>query len=188
MNNFAKYSVLSLALGAGNIVHAASLEADINGDAIKAKYNLNSDRASMGVSAAVLITDDNGEAFSLDFRSQGRLNKTADTDIRGGFGIRAYHVAPEHTDDSFQALALGGYVDLAIPSIEDVSFGVDFYYAPSITMTDDLDNMHELSLRVNYQLFENAKIFAGTRDLEVTVGDYDYDIDDDIHIGFKLDL
>ena len=189
MNNITKLSTIVLGTSLlANGALASSLEADIHADAIKAKYNFSSDRASMGVSVAALITDDNGEAFSLDIRSQGLLNKTQDANIRGGFGVRGYHVAPEPADDSFQALALGGFVDVAIPSIPDITFGVDLYYAPSIMVTDDLDSLYELNLRVSYQLFENAKVYAGLRDFEASVGDYDFDIDDNLHVGFKLDF
>lgn len=187
MKNFTKLTTFALLCTTASWSNASSLEIDINGDAIKAKYNLNSEMASMGLAVAALVTDDNGEAFSFDVRSQGKLKQSPDASIRGGFGVRAYHISPDG-GDSFQALALGGYADLAFPSLQDVSFGIDLYYAPSITMTDDLDNLHELTLRVNYQLFENAKIFAGARDLEVSVGDYDFDIDDNIHFGFKLDF
>ncbi|VUD53481.1 hypothetical protein TDB9533_01843 [Thalassocella blandensis] len=189
MNKLTQFStiVLGSSLLAGN-AFASSLEADIHADAIKAKYNFNSERASMGLSAAVLITDENGEAYSFDIRSQGLLNKTQDANIRGGFGIRGYHVAPDGDADSFQALSLGGFVDVGIPSIPDVTFGVDLYYAPSILVTDDIDSLYELNLRVSYQLFQNAKVYAGLRDFEVGFEDFDYDIDDNLHVGFKLDF
>ncbi len=159
---------------------ASSLEVDLNSDAIKAKYNLNSEKADIGLAVAALITDDNGDAFSFDIKSQGALNNSSNPNIRGGFGVRAYHVSYE--DDSFQALAIGGFGEYTLSS--DISLSFELYYAPSITMTDDLDSMHEIMFRASYQLFENAKIYTGIRDLEVD----DFDIDDEIHIGFELDL
>lgn len=189
MNKLTQFSTIVLGssfLASGAL--ASSLEADIHADALKAKYNFNSERASMGLAAAVLITDDNGEAYSFDIRSQGLLNKSQDANIRGGFGVRGYHVAPDGDADSFQALGLGGYVDVAIPSIPDITFGIDLNYAPSILVTDDIDSLYELNLRVSYQLFQNAKVYAGLRDFEVGFENYDYDIDDDLHVGFKLEF
>lgn len=176
-------STLSL-LALSGYSTASSLEVDINADAIKAKYNLNSKRADYGISVAALVTDDNGEAFSADIVSQGLLKNNGNSNIRGGFGLRAYHVSPD--GDSFQALALGGFAELGL--MPDLSLGVDFFYAPSITLTDDLDSLHELNFRISYQLFENARIYGGMRDFEVSYENFDFDIDDEIHAGFMLDF
>lgn len=173
----------ALASSTTALTHAASLNVDINNDALRAQYNFSRQDAGLGLSAAAMVTDDNGEIFSFSARTQGQL--TNKRFIRGGFGGRLYHGSPENLD-SFQALAIGGFLDVTIPQFTDVTVGVDLHYAPSIAITDDLDNLKELTFKVSYQLFDNANVYAGLRFLEIEQGDFDYEFDDNAHIGFTL--
>ncbi len=163
---------------------ASSLNVDINNDTLKGEFNVSDQRADVGLSVAALLTDDNGEAYAVTLRTQGTL---ADQEhIRGGFGGRAYHIAPEPYDNSFQSLGIGGYLDVTVPEFTDLTLGVELFYAPSITTTDDVDNVSEFSLRASYQLFENASAYVGLRYLEAEVNNFDIEIDDGAHIGFTL--
>ncbi|WP_158657755.1 YfaZ family outer membrane protein [Agarilytica rhodophyticola] len=173
----------ALASSTSALTHAASLNVDINNDALRGQYNFSREDAGLGLSAAAMVTDDNGEIYSFTVRTQGRLR--SQQFIRGGFGGRLYHGSPEGPD-SFQALGLGGFVDVTVPQLTDITVGVDLYYAPSIAITDDLDNLKELTFKVAYQLFDNANVYAGLRFLEIEQGDFDYEFDDNAHIGFTL--
>ncbi len=162
---------------------AASLDVDINNDTLRGQFNLSDTNAKLGLSGAVMLTDDNGEVLSVTARTQGILaNQKA---IKGGFGGRGYYADPEN-EDSFSSLAIGGFVEVTPPQISDLTVGVDFYYAPSITTTDDLDNLKELSLKVSYQLFENASAYVGLRYLEVEDEGFDFEFEDGAHIGFSI--
>lgn len=178
---------LLLALLATNSLYADSLDADLNNDTIKVKYKLSSENADLGISAAALLTEDNGEVYSVGIRTQGRLNASENANIRGGFGLRGYHADPE-IDDSFQSLALGGYIDVEIAQIPGFIVGAEVYFAPSITTTDGLENFQEISFRVSYQVFENAKVYAGIRDIEVDINGNDFNFDDGGHVGFSLEF
>lgn len=161
----------------------ASFDVDINNDTLRGEYHLSDPQADLGLSGAILLTDDNGEVFAVTAHTQGALaNQEA---IRGGFGGRLYHGSPDQ-GDSFQALGIGGFVEVTIPELQDLIVGLEFIYAPSITITDDLDNLTELNLRVSYQLFENAAAYVGIRHLEVEQDDVDFEITEDAHIGFTI--
>ncbi len=163
---------------------ASSLDVDLNNDALKAQFNASDAKADLGLSGAILLTDDHGEAYSVTLRTQGVL---ADQEhIRGGFGGRAYHIAPAPFDGSFQSLAVGGYLDVTIPEFTDLTLSVELYYAPSITTTDDVDNVSDFGLRASYQLFQNASAYIGLRYLEAEIENFDIEIDDGAHIGFTL--
>ncbi len=162
---------------------ADSVDVDINSDTIKGQYNLGDKTTDLGISASAMLTDDKGEVLALTARTQGKLN--SQQDFRGGFGGRVYHASPDQ-GDSFQSLAIGGYLDMTVPKITELTVGVELYYAPGITSTDDVDNFREMNFRATYQLFENAAIYGGLRYLEVEENDFDYEFDDGAHVGFTL--
>ncbi|MFT5082119.1 MAG: hypothetical protein ACI9Y1_000141 [Lentisphaeria bacterium] len=186
MSPFTKISVFSIAFATLNsisvIANAASLDADLNNDTLKAKYNFSHKKADLGISAGAMLTDDNGEVYSFDLKTQGQLKNTPDANIRGGFGVRAYHASPK-PGDSFQSLGLGGFVELALPNL---TLGAELYYAPSVTTSNDIDAVWDIAFRVSYQLFENAAAYVGLRDFEVDVNDQDFNFDEGPHIGFSL--
>jgi len=179
--NIAICSIFGLAISPGTF--AASLDVDINNDTLRGEYNFSDRNADLGLSAALVLTDDRGEVGALTARTQGQLANQQF--IRGGFGGRAYYASPDG-GDSFQALGIGGYVDVTLPKFTDMTLGAEVYYAPSITITDDLDNLREIAFRASYQLFENATLYAGIRHLEVEVDDFDFEFTEDAHVGFTL--
>ncbi len=162
---------------------SGSFDVDINNDSLRGEYHISDPEADLGLSAALLLTDDNGEVFSVTARTQGMLAKQAN--IRGGFGGRLYHGDPDR-GDSFQALGIGGFAEFTVPEVPDIKIGLEFVFAPSITISDDLDNLTELNFRVSYQLFENATAYVGIRHLEVEQDDIDFEITEDAHLGFSI--
>jgi hypothetical protein len=189
MNTLTKINVFSIAFATLNSVsvtaNAASLDADLSNDTLKAKYNFSHKKADLGISAGAMLTDDNGDVISFDLRTQGQLKSTPDANIRGGFGVRAYSASPK-LGDNFQSLGLGGFVELAMPKLPDLTFGADLYYAPSITSSNDIDAVWDIEFRVSYQLFENAAAYVGLRDFEVDVNGQDFNFDEGPYIGFSL--
>lgn len=162
---------------------AASLDVDLNNDTLVGQYHFSDKYAELGISAGAMLTDDKGELLHLTLRTQGQLaNEQA---LRGGFGVRAYLASPRG-GDNYQALALGGFIEMTVPKVPDLSLSLEVYYAPSITLTDDIDNQREINFRVSYQLFKNAAVYAGVRHLEVEQDDFDYEFDEGPHVGFSL--
>ena len=167
------------------LANAASLDADLNNDTLAARYHLSDANADLDISVGLMLTDDKGEVGTFTVRTQGTLAEQQS--IRGGFGLRGYYASPEGGDD-FQGLGLGGHLSVAVPQAPDFSIGVEVYFVPSVTLTDDIDNMREVLFRANYQLFKNASVYVGLRHLEVEQDEVnvDYEFDDGIHAGFTL--
>lgn len=129
-----------------------------------------------------MLTDDNGEVYAFTARTQGQLADRSP--VKGGFGGRVYHASPD-SGDSIQALGIGGFIGFSVPEIDDFSVEVELYYAPSIMITDNFDNMTDLQFRASYQLFENAAVYAGFRNIEVEIGDFNFEFADGFHLGFS---
>lgn len=162
---------------------AGSLDVDINSDNLVGQYHFSDKNARLGLSGALALTDDKGEVFHFTVRTQGNL--AGEQNIRGGFGGRLYAFEPENSD-GFQSLALGGFLDITVPQHPELSIGTELYYGPSITTTDDVDNVREFMVRVSYQLFQNAAVYLGVRNIEAEQGDFDYEFVEGGHLGFSL--
>ena len=63
---------------------AASLDVDINNDTLRGQYNFSAANAALGVSAALILTDDKGEVGYFTAHTQGRLRNQQF--VKGGFG------------------------------------------------------------------------------------------------------
>ena len=166
-------------------IQALELGADLNDETFKLQIDTNRGTSGLGIYGGLMLTDDRGEVFALGAHSNGRLGNSET--IRGGFGGRIYYGSPDQ-GDSFQALALGGELSVGLAGVPGLSFGADLYYAPGITVTDDIDSFYEFTLRAYYQVFENASLYLGVRDVEADTEGGDYNFDDGLHIGFSLDL
>lgn len=175
------YSLIGVAVSSQAL--AGSLDVDINSDTLVGQYNFSDENARLGLSGALALTDDNGDMINFTARTQGML--AGEPNIRGGFGGRLYFIEPDHTD-GFQSLGIGGFFDVTVPQLPELSIGAELYYAPSITTTDDVDNVREFMVRVSYQLFQNAALYVGIRHIEAEQDNYDFEFVEGGHLGFSL--
>lgn len=184
----AVFAATAILTAATNTAQARSLDVDLNNDVLHARYNINSEKAQVGLAGDVMFTDDSGEAFYFTAQTQGQLANNEN--VNGGFGGRAYYISPDK-GDNLTALALGGYLDFVIPQAPEVTISGELFYAPSMTVSDDWENITHLELKVSYQLFENAAVYAGFRQFEADYDapatlDGDVEFDDGVNFGFTL--
>jgi len=155
-----------LFLGLSFTAQAESLDIDLSSDSIRGQFNVLDRRGDVGFSAAVQLVDDEADVYSLNLRTQGRLE--GNRNVMGGFGGRLFHVAPENDRiESFQALGLGGFVDFRIPELRGVIIGGEFYFAPSVVTTGDYGNFREIAVKLSYRIYQNAVIYLGARYAEM---------------------
>ena len=173
-----------LAAGISTPTQAVTLGADLSPDSINFFADTRNQQTQLNYALQVLLTEDEGDLFAGKIYSYGPLNAVEGMD--GGLGAKIMHVDAD--GGSFQALGLGGFLELAPEALNGVRFGLEVYYSPSITITDDVDSVVDLSLTASYKAFENASVYAGVRDINVDFGPADDDIDSAVFIGFQLEL
>lgn len=176
------FTILSAAILGAN---ANELYLDLSAESAHAQFDATHASNNIHYSAALLFTDDEGELFSAGAMAKGTIGGSPS--LTGGLGARAYIVNADTED--FMALALGGSVKYSIAELEGLSLYAEAFYAPSITVTEDYENFSELTFRLNYAVFENASIYAGTRRVaarhEISgTGE----LDDNIHAGIRIDF
>ena len=179
-----KVSILSALLMTSTALHATEFEFNISNDAVGAKLEASQRENTFNYSARILVSEDDGYLLSGSVFSTGKLQ--AANNIYGGFGVRGYHVDPD--TDSFQAIAVGGFIDILLP-VEGLSVDAEIYLAPSLTINGDYDGFSEIFVRAKYQIFENARVFAGLRDIEADFeGGGELTIIDGLYLGFEIDM
>lgn len=162
--------------------------------------------ALSGASAAAEIYVDSGVIASggADIRFSGLFNE--DDDVMGSLGLvvrgtpagrqpfsfglggQIYLVNLEDADLSVSALALGGSYKYFIPANMPVALGLELFYAPGITTSGDADSFMDFRARAEIDLLPSATIFAGFRSVttELEGTSDDYEIDDNFHVGIRV--
>ena len=166
-----------------NLLASTKLSLAIGGDSLKGVIEASRTENRVNGSAGFMLTEDRGDLFFAGLYNSAKA--AGAENIYGGFGVRVYHLDLDAED--LQALGAGVFGVAGLP-VEGLTVDAELYYSPSLAITDDADGFLDFSLNLNYQLFENSQIFIGLRNVEVQESQRDFTIDDDIYIGFKIDL
>ena len=103
-----------------------------------------------------------------------------------GVGVKTYLGSLDNGDDIL-ALAIGGQVQYTIPGTMPMAIYLKAYYAPEITSFSDTDDLVDYSFGFQIEALPQTIAFVGIRQLEVSDGNSDYELDDDnIHFGVRL--
>lgn len=179
--SFAKSMTLIAAIAFASDSIGNELGIDVNSEAFKVQFDSRYASNDLNFTLSALVTEDNGEVAGVGLYNSGLLDNGI---AFVGLGGKLYHVGSE--SNSFQALGLGGFVEVGLGNIKGLTAGVEAYYAPSITATKDADNFIDITLKVTYELFEGGSIYAGIRQVEAEYNGQDDTFNDDLHIGIQF--
>ena len=176
--------VMTALFGASFCVGACANDVflDANPDTAHARIDATHNSRKLILSGAVVITSDHGNLASVAAFTHSRLSN--DSPVHGGFGAKAFAVDPK--GDSFVALAGGGNLGFDFPNVRGLSLNAELFYAPGVTITSDIDSLVDLTIDVQYALFENGGVYAGMRNLQADTKNGDYKFDDDLHVGIHF--
>lgn len=181
----ATYITFASALCTTPLAFAGNLYFDLSNNVFAAKYAAEQKMNPVNYSGGLMLTEDNGSLYNLGMYTSGKMKNTEN--IYGGLGGRFYYVNAKSFDD-FQALAFGGFINIGLP-FPNFSVDVELYIAPSITTFKVADGFTDLNFKVNYEMFENAKLYIGLRDTEIHFEDSrDYTFADGLYLGMMIDI
>jgi len=177
-----KYLALAAFTLTSTTALANDLYLDVSNDTFHGRIDATNSSSGVNYLAEALLNDEDGSVFNLGVMKTGRLNNQ---NVIGGLGVKFMYLDTDA--DNYLALSLGGSLSFAFPNLPDTRLVTELFYAPSVTTTDDLDNVVDFNLRLEYQLFENGNIYGGVRLLQVeNEFDVEHEIDDGFFIGIKL--
>ncbi|WP_440903677.1 YfaZ family outer membrane protein [Catenovulum sp. SX2] len=180
-----KYSLTTLcaSLLVSHSVAANYLTADISNDAFKAEISSDKLVQNARITATGIATDDDANLFAVSAVVAGPVQEIEN--VTAGLGGKLYF--NDVNDENMQAFALGGYAEYQVPNAKNVSLLAEFFYAPGITASDDIDYQTDLNLRVSYQLLPNGAFFAGYRRIQVNIENgRNVSLDKGLHLGFEF--
>ena len=176
---------------ASAVATADVFDISVNNDAAQLSYSYAGDvdieSDSSGAQFGLLFNDD--DAWMLS----GKLvvPSANDTGIQLSPGIKiSASNADEIDSDINLAIAIGGRISSLLATQLPLRAYGEVFIAPSITAFNDIEDIVDINLGIEYQPANNASFYAGFRRVEIEIEDTndDVEIDDGLHIGVKLNF
>ena len=87
------------------------------------------------------------------------------------------------------ALALGAKIRYIFPSSAPLAVLGELYYAPEVTSLSDFAGVQEYRLALELEVTPSARAYVGYRKLEIELDNgFDYEVDDDFHVGVRFEF
>jgi ethanolamine transporter EutH len=178
-------SVLVLFLVLAQAAHARSLELALNDDMAQFTYSTglwNVQSAELG--AGILFNEDDDLLGTLRLVSISRVSHA----LRFAVGMQGYLGKLDDIDTTMSAIAIGGNVGFSLASQVPLSLVLEGWLAPRILSFGKIEDVTELSARIEADLSQHAAVFVGYRKLktDLTRGPRNYELDDSAHIGVRI--
>lgn len=131
-----------------------------------------------------LYHEDDGHVGGVSLHVAGRSKATV---FKQETGIGGKLITFDAGGPDGGALAVGGYILHNLASANLLSVRGELYYAPSVVTFGDGNRYAEYSVRLQYQLVDQANVYIGYRNIEVDFERFgDVEIDDSAHVGLMM--
>ncbi|MBL4900240.1 MAG: hypothetical protein JKX76_11485, partial [Colwellia sp.] len=143
---------------------ATDLAIDIGSDAFSIEVGSKTFSQDNEFAVAMLHADDL-HLYSFKGLVTGALEQNNNLEV--ALGGKAYVI--NFFDENIQGLALGGELNYKIPMNEKLELHASMYYAPSPTLTDDLDYLTDLTITASYKILHNGAIYINYRNIQANL-------------------
>lgn len=162
--------------------HATSLAIDVSNDAFSVEMGSKNFSQGNEFVAAMLHADDL-HLYSLKGLVTGVLEQSKNLEV--ALGGKAYLI--NFFNENIQGLALGGELNYKIPMNEKFELHGSVYYAPSPTLSDDLDYLTDLTITASYQLLNNGAVYINYRNIQANhESGADLKMDNGFNVGIEF--
>ena len=165
---------------------AGEFDLSFNSDAFRFIYGQDFEDNNLAWDAGLLNNSDKGYVINASLYLTG-FASDGDNPLEAGLGGRSGYVDGDNSDQTGIPLALGGYLKYTLPNFNRISIRGDAYFAPDILTAMDLEKYEDYTLRVAYNLMQEADIYVGVRYVKA---EFDNDtsqlIDNGMHLGIDL--
>ena len=162
------------------------LDLSFNSDAFRFFYVHDFAEKELQSDFGLLNDSDKGYIVNASLYLTG-LASDGENPLEAAIGGRTGWVDGDDSGQTGLPLALGGYLKYTLPNLNRVSLRVDAYYAPDILTVKDLEKYKDFTIRLGYNVLENADIYVGARYVK---GEFDNDtevlFDNGMHAGLHI--
>lgn len=165
------------------VANANDIYMDFNSDTFHFRFDATHASNGIQYSGQALFTSEQGQVFSGGLWTKSKMGNNGA--LTGGLGGKIYGI--DDKSNTYFALGLGGNLNYSFAEVSGLSLRAALYYAPSMVISSDYDNVTDVTLEMAYSLFENGEIYGGFRQLQSDhSNNYTHKMDDGAHIGIKL--
>ena len=166
---------------------ADTINVNVSSDAAQLGYTRALPPEGMEAGAAFMHHNDNGDIVEANLHLVDRPQPGRDALVLG-IGGKAAFIREDPRNATGGALALGGKLRWTLPVYNRAAIGGQLYFAPSATSVSDIHGYREYALRGEFQVLEDASVYLGYRDIELSYDNAgpDRDFDDGVFAGFNL--
>jgi len=162
--------------------HATNVAIDMGKDVFSVELNSKTVSQDNEFSLAMLHADDL-HLYSLKGLVTGVLEQNKN--FEAALGGKAYLI--NYFSENIQGLALGGELKYKVPMNEKIELHGSVYYAPSPTLTDDLDYLTDLTITASYKLLHNGIVYLNYRNIQAEhESGADLKLDNGFNLGLKF--
>ena len=191
MKNTFSYSALIILAGLMSInTHADVIDISLNNDVAQFYYQPGGN--------ADIETDDAGTQFGLLYNSDGDwmlsgkliVPSANATGLQLSPGIKASIIGIDESESSVNAaISIGGRASGLLPTSLPLRAYGELYYAPSITVSNDIEDLLELEVGLEYQASNNASVYLGYRQIKIDLENKKAtNLDNQFHIGIAFNF
>lgn len=143
--------------------------------------------ADVGVGFFFNEADDVSFSASAMISGHGAGNNRA---LKFGVGFKGLFTSIDVLDEEVGALAIGGQVRYVFPSATPVAFLLEGFIAPSIVSFSGADQYTEFRAAIELEVTPSARAYVGYRNMQYELENYspDYELDDDWHVGVRVEF
>ena len=141
--------------------HAAEFKLGLSNTTVAADFTSQGIGQGLEFTLGGLRNTDNGSLGTAGMQVSQQVNEAFKVSVGG----KLLGVTNDIKDAS--ALALGGEIDLAVPSLPALHFGVHGWFAPTVTTSSGTKTMQDIGAAVAYRVLRNAEVFAAYRRVQI---------------------
>lgn len=186
---FVRPYIAALLLAGSAPALAQTFDINLSDDSAKFTYTAPMGQQGFGrgeVDGSILFTDNDAFMGSLGFGVMGEAG-TGSPGLLAGLGVRLYGLDAKNSDVA--ALALGGRLTFAPPSLPRLRIGGEVNFAPSIVTFIDGDRFYDGSVHVGYEIFQDAVVSLGVRRIKAGIENSpDVIVDKGPFLGIRFNL
>jgi hypothetical protein len=178
---------LILGLCGASWAHADQAEISLSERAAEFDYARAIDASAADISAGLFFNEESDLMLNGGLVVSGQ--PPGELPFSFGAGAKAYVAGLDDPDEDIAAIALGGRVGYTIPANIPLHLTAQGFYAPSITAFSGADNLLDFITRFEVEFIPRTTAFVGYRFLQTDLEDgRDVELDDNIHIGLRLNF
>ena len=166
---------------------ADTIDFNLRDNSVQLQYIAPMGRDTLGSSelhAGFLYTNNHSRFGDFGLLVKGGIGDSG-SGVTAGVGLKGLVASVNHND--VLAIALGGQVRFAIPSVSRLNVVGQLYYSPNIVTYSAADRFAEAGARVEYELIPQASVYLGYRKISFSLkSKSDAVLDRGFHVGVKM--